>query len=70
MAREGGACRDAHVVEDVAQVGLGRLLAQGQFRGDLRVGLAVASRAAWSSGSVSDSTPAPSVVPGRVRQWT
>src|SRR6516165_1796693 len=40
-AREGGACRDAHLVEDVAQVGLDGFLAQVQFRGDLRVGLAV-----------------------------
>ncbi len=39
MAREGGGCRDAHVVEIVAQLGLGRLLAQGRVRGDLRVGL-------------------------------
>ena len=40
-AREGGACHDAHLVEGVAQVGLDGLLAQEQFRGDLRVGLAV-----------------------------
>src|SRR6516164_5429640 len=40
-AREGGACRDAQLVEDVAQVGLDGLLAQEQLRGDLRVGLAV-----------------------------
>jgi hypothetical protein len=40
-AREGGACGDVHLVDDVAQVGLDCLLAQEQFRGDLRVGLAV-----------------------------
>src|SRR5262245_7723441 len=40
-ARERGARRDAHLVEDVAQVGLDGLLAQEQFRGDPRVGLAL-----------------------------
>src|SRR5512146_335771 len=40
-AREGDACRDVHLVEGVAQVSLDGLLAQEQFRGDLRVGLAV-----------------------------
>src|SRR5262249_42784544 len=39
--RAGGACHDAHLVEDVALVGLAALLAQEQFCGDLRVGLAV-----------------------------
>jgi hypothetical protein len=39
--REGGACGDAHLAEDVAQVSLDRFLGQKQFRGDLRVGLAV-----------------------------
>ena len=40
-AREVGARRDVHLVEDVAQVGFDRLLAQEEFRGDLRIGLAL-----------------------------
>src|SRR6266542_5130621 len=39
--REGDARRDAHLVEDIAQVRLDRLAAEEQLLGDLGVGLAV-----------------------------
>src|SRR5262249_12025269 len=65
--REGGACRDAHLVEDVAQVGLDGLLAQEQLRGDLRVGLAVDDEPGHlelASGQRPDASPVGGAWPG------
>jgi hypothetical protein len=67
-AGERGAGGDAHLVEDVAQVGLDGLLAQEQFRGGLRVGLAVDDEPRhleFASGQRL--MPAPLALPGRIQ---